>query len=1190
MNGVDLHREVHWLESVSMFPSLSELHLSDCELNSNKTSSLGYANFTSLTFLDLSENNFNQEIPNWLFNLSSLVSLSLLDNQFKGQISESLGQLKYLEYLDVSFNSFHGPIPTSIGNLSSLRYLGLSENQLINGTLPMSLWFLSNLENLNVRGTSLTGTISEVHFTALSKLKDLLISGTSLSFHVNSSWTPPFQLEYLEADSCKMGPKFPAWLQTQKSLFCLDVSRSGIVDTAPNWFWKFASYIEQIHLSNNQISGDLSQVVLNNTIIDLSSNCFSGRLPRLSPNVVVLNIANNSFSGQISPFMCQKMNGRSKLEVVDISINALSGELSDCWMHWSSLTHVSLGSNNLSGKIPNSMGSLVGLKALSLQNNSFYGEIPSSLENCKVLGLINLSDNKFSGIIPRWIFERTTLMVIHLRSNKFNGIIPPQICQLSSLIVLDLADNSLSGSIPKCLNNISAMAAGPNYYIGIPEKIGVMASLESLDLSRNHLSGEIPQSMSNLTFLDDLDLSFNNFSGRIPSSTQLQSLDPLSFFGNPELCGAPLTKNCTKDEETLGPTAVEENREFPEISWFYIGMGSGFIVGFWGVCGALFFKRAWRMISKGVYHTHMFQQLQWHGQRALYSIQSGRNLLAGIVSEVHFTKLSNLKYLEMSWTYLTFNVSSNWIPPFQLQYMKMISCKMGPKFPAWLQTQRSLQSLYISNSGIVDAAPSWLWKWASQIPHVLHLSDNQISGDLSEVLLNNTQVDLSSNCFTGQLPHLSQNVIELRIANNPFPRRISSFLCRKVNGGSKLEVLDLSNNSLSGKLSNCLMYWPSLTHLNLGDNNLSGAIPKCINNFSTMARMDTAVDDNFKVLFDYNYLKYEDLSLVVKGRKSEYDSILGLVRTIDFSKKVGSMETLESLDLSRNHLSGAIPESMTNLSFLDHLDLSYNNLSGITPSSSQLQSFDALSFIGNDELCGAPLTKNCTKKEDFQGVNHIEESREDFELPWFYIGMATGFILSFWGVCGALLFKRTWRHAYFRFLDDTRDKLYVATMLKMNWLCNHLRGHHLGTNDLITRLQLLWHSQRSVLKCVVFGIVLTKVHPFGWQSRLSYKSLSHFLQPPGYPQLQGKASSHSVFPCFVFSPQSSQGHVQQTLGLQREGETSPSNEFQISSNYPASRLSLCSDEENCCGWTGVSCHTLLIELLSSTQRSMPPRF
>ncbi|RVX01895.1 Receptor-like protein 12 [Vitis vinifera] len=602
-------------------------------------------------------------MPNWLFNLSSLAFLSLSENQFKGQIPESLGHFKYLEYLDLSFNSFHGPIPTSIGNLSSLMYLSLYDNRL-NGTLPTSMGRLSNLMGLALGYDSLTGAISEAHFTTLSKLETVQISETSFFFNVKSNWTPPFQLQFLLISSCKIGPKFPAWLQTQKSLSYLDFSRSGIEDTAPNWFWKFDSYIDQIHLSNNRISGDLPQVVLNNTIIDLSSNCFSGRLPRLSPNVVVLNIANNSFSGPISPFMCQKMNGTSQLEVLDISINALSGEISDCWMHWQSLTHINMGSNNLSGKIPNSMGSLVGLKALSLHNNSFYGDVPSSLENCKVLGLINLSDNKFSGIIPRWIFERTTLIIIHLRSNKFMGKIPPQICQLSYLIVLDLADNSLSGSIPKCLNNISAMTGGPdigsdaleadydyesymeslvldikgreaeykeilpyvtmidlssnnlsgsipgeifclsaleflnlsrNHLMGrIPEKIGVMASLESLDLSRNHLSGEIPQSMSNLTFLDDLDLSFNNFSGRIPSSSQLQSFDPLSFFGNPELCGAPLTKNCTKDEATLGPTAVEENREFPEISWFYIGMGSGFIVGFWGVCGALFFKRAWR--------------------------------------------------------------------------------------------------------------------------------------------------------------------------------------------------------------------------------------------------------------------------------------------------------------------------------------------------------------------------------------------------------------------------------------------------------------------------------------------------------------------------------------------------------------------------------------------------------------------
>ena len=667
LGWVDLHREVHWLESMSMIPSLSELILSGCRLDRNMASSLGYANFTSLTVLDLSKNNFNLEIPNWLFNLTSLAILNLSENQFKGQISEFFGQLKYLESLKLGWNSFHGPIPTSIGNLSSLRYLALGRNTLINGTLPTSLGLLSNLENLGAGGTSLTGNISEVHFTTLSKLKALSIYETSLSFHVNSNWTPPFQLEHLEAGSCKMGPKFPAWLKTQKSLSHLFLSSSGIVDTTPNWFWKWATSIQEILLFDNQISGELSQVVLNNTIINLSSNRFSGQLPLLSSNVVVLNIANNSFSGQISPLIYRKMNERSKLEVLDISNNALSGELSDCWIHWPSLTHINLKSNNLSGEIPNSMGSLVALKALSLHNNSLYGDIPSSLQNCKVLGLISLSDNKFSGIIPKWIVERKTLIVIHLRSNKFMGDIPPQICQLSFLRVLDLANNSLSGTIPKCLNNISAMAGGRsgghndvlvadydydtymeslilnikgrdseykkilryvrmidlssnnlsgsipieifslsrlqslnlshNHLTGmISMEIGGMEYLESLDLSKNNLSGEIPQTMANLTFLGDLNLSYNNFSGRIPLGTQIQTFNPLSFIGNAELCGAPLPKNCPEDEEeeTQRPISVGENREFPEIAWFYIGMGSGFFVGLWGVCGCLFFNKAWR--------------------------------------------------------------------------------------------------------------------------------------------------------------------------------------------------------------------------------------------------------------------------------------------------------------------------------------------------------------------------------------------------------------------------------------------------------------------------------------------------------------------------------------------------------------------------------------------------------------------
>uniref|UniRef100_A0A5B6ZVI5 Putative LRR receptor-like serine/threonine-protein kinase GSO2 n=1 Tax=Davidia involucrata TaxID=16924 RepID=A0A5B6ZVI5_DAVIN len=671
MNGVHLHKAAdHWFQAVSMLPSLSELHLSECRLDKMMIPPPpGFVNFTSLAVLDLSANPFGCEIPSWLFNLTSNLSfLDLSEDHLTGQIPDWIGQMKHLEYLSLDINSLYGPIPAPLGNLSSLSGLYLSLNQL-NGTLPESLGLLPNLMYLGIEYNSLTGIISEMNFIKLSKLKALEMSSNSFIFNVNSNWVPPFQLEYISISSCKIGPKFPAWLKTQTSVkLFLFLSGSGISDSIPDWFWNMASHIESIDLSNNQIDGDVSTVLLNSSAIDLSSNCFKGQLPLVSPNVKVLNIANNTFSGSISSFLCRKVNRNNNLEVLDVSSNSLSGELSDCWMYWGSLNHINLGSNNLSGKIPNSMGYLSQLHSLHLHDNSFFGDIPSSLQNCTSLGLIDLGENQLTGVIPSWIGERTTLNALRLKSNKFTGNIPPQICQLSYILVLDLANNSLSGTIPKCLNNISAMTvtdtsnfdpyyealeydydggsymetlwlvtkrrdseyrdilalvriidlssnslSGPipaeisglhalrflnlsrNHLTGkIPDQIGGMTTMESLDLSRNHLSGQIPQSMSNLTFLNYLDLSYNKFSGRIPLSTQLQSFNETSFIGNAQLCGAPLTKNCTEEEQSQGTVPPREDKEESEMFWFYIGLGPGFSVGFWGVCGVLFLKRTWR--------------------------------------------------------------------------------------------------------------------------------------------------------------------------------------------------------------------------------------------------------------------------------------------------------------------------------------------------------------------------------------------------------------------------------------------------------------------------------------------------------------------------------------------------------------------------------------------------------------------
>jgi Leucine-rich repeat (LRR) protein len=293
---------------MSKFPSLSNLDLADCQLD-NLQPSLGFINFTSLRVLDLSRNNFNHEIPNWFSNLSTtLLQLYLANSSLKGEIPESLGKLKHLEGLDLSYNSLNSPI---------LSFLGL-----------------------------------------LTKLTSLDISHTHLFFNVNSNWVPPFQLEYALMSFCKIGPKFPTRLQTQRSLQVLLISNSRISDEAPSWFWNWISNIEILDLSSNHIEGDVSDIVLNSTFLNLRYHHFKGRLPQLSENVQVLNLANNSFSEQISTFLCHTMNRKNKLKVLDASNNLLSGELSQCWRYWQSLIHLNLGRNSLLGKIPYSMGSL----------------------------------------------------------------------------------------------------------------------------------------------------------------------------------------------------------------------------------------------------------------------------------------------------------------------------------------------------------------------------------------------------------------------------------------------------------------------------------------------------------------------------------------------------------------------------------------------------------------------------------------------------------------------------------------------------------------------------------------------------------------------------------------------------------------------------------------------------------------
>ncbi|RDX64508.1 Receptor-like protein 12, partial [Mucuna pruriens] len=610
-----------------------------------------------------------------------------------------------LRHLDLSLNTNLAINSLQwLSRISSLEYLNLRGIDLHKETNWLQLvTMLPSLSLLNMRACQLEDlSLSFLRFLQMNLTQSCLndLSSSSLIGHLPKGLLNLRELESLVLEDNNFDGPIPDWLGKFEHLQDLILGINMFSGSIPINLGNLSSLITLDVVSNrltgvvegNSIDGNLSNVLLNSTFIDLSSNGLKGFLPQLSPNVAVATLSNNSLSGDMSPLLCdhKMLNEKNNLLFLDISINHLSGGLTNCWKNWKSLVAINLGSNNLTGKIPSSMGLLSNLTSLHLHENMLYGEIPPSLQNCHYLMVFNVRNNHLSGNIPNWIPHH--VKALQLRSNHFSGEIPLQICQMSSLIIVDVADNTISGPIPSCLGNITALVFN--------------------NASRHTLSFSFP-----------------------------------SF----------------RDRYYINDDSLE-------------------------------------LVTKG-------QVLEYD-----------KNL--------HFVTL----------------------------------------------------------------------------------------------------IDMSSNNLSGTIPPQMFSLIGL---------------CS----------LNLSHNKLIGKIPN----------------------------------------------------------------------------------EIGNMKNLESLDFSTNQLMGEIPQSLSILSFLGYLNLSFNNLTGKIPSGTQLQGFNALSYIGNPDLCGPPLPKICLQDGKPKGTKPINEDQDKSEfLPLFYIGMESGFLTGFLGVCCAIFLNRKWRHTYFNFLYALRDRLYVMVVINMN--------------------------------------------------------------------------------------------------------------------------------------------------------------
>jgi hypothetical protein len=413
------------------------------------------------------------------------------------------------------------------------------------------------------------------------------------------------------------------------------------------------------------------------------------------------------------------------------------------------------------------------------------------------------------------------------------------------------------------------------------------------------------------------------------------------------------------------------------------------------------------------------------------------NMFTGSLSSFCTSSSLDLTHLDLSSNLLVGKLSDCWEKFQSLQVLNLAKNNLSGKIPNSFGALRQIESIHLNNNNFFG-----------EIPPLTHCSSLAL-------------IDVGDNNLQGILPkwigyHLHQLIV-LRLRGNKFKGNIPTSMCNL----SFLQVLDLS------------------------ENNITGEIPQCFGDIIALSNLKSPRQSFHYISFTQGYMENEVYEigsfndkeiLALKGSNREYGNILGLMATIDLScnhltgeipqsitklvalvglnlsgnnltgfipNNIGHMERLESLDLSRNHLYGKMPSSFTNLTFLSYMNLSFNNLEGKIPLSTQLQSFDPSSFVGNARLCGPPRINLCpddaispTRSHEKQVTNEDEDKLITFG---FYVSLVVGFFVGFWGVCGTLVIKTSWRHAYFLFFKNMNDRIHLTLVVFVNRLKNRFQ-------------------------------------------------------------------------------------------------------------------------------------------------------
>ncbi|KAL2577543.1 hypothetical protein AAZV13_16G141500 [Glycine max] len=827
-----------------------------------------------------------------------------------------------------------------------------------------------HVEMLHLRGQDtqyLRGAINISSLIALQNIEHLDLSYNAFQWsHIPEFMGSFANLRYLNLSYCAFVGSIPSDIGKLTHLLSLDLGNNFFLHGKIPYQLGNLTHLQYLDLSYNDLDGELPYQLGNLSqlrYLDLAGgNSFSGALPFQVGNLPLLHTLGLSGNFDVKYKDAEWLTYLSSLTKLKLSsLNNLSSShhwlqmisklipnlrelrLLDCSLSdtniqslfyspsnfSTALTILDLSSNKLTSSIFQLLSNFsLNLQELYLGDNNIVLSSPLC-PNFPSLVILDLSYNNMTSSVFQGGFnfssklQNLDLGSCGLTDESFLMSSTSSMSYSSSLVYLDLSSNLLKSStifywLFNSTTNLHDLSLYHNMLEGpIPDGFGkVMNSLEVLYLSDNKLQGEIPSFFGNMCALQSLDLSNNKLNGEFSS-----------FFRNSSWCNRHIFKS------------------------LYLS-----------------YNRLTGMLPKSIGLLSELEDLNLAG-----------NSLEGDVTESHLSNFSKLKNLYLSESSLSLKFVPSWVPPFQLQYLRIRSCKLGPTFPSWLKTQSSLYELDISDNGINDSVPDLFWNNLQNMI-LLNMSHNYIIGAIPNISLNLPKrpfILLNSNQFEGKIPSFLLQASGLMLSENNFSD-LFSFLCDQSTAAN-FAILDVSHNQIKGQLPDCWKSVKQLLFLDLSYNKLSGKIPMSmgalVNMEALVLRNNSLMGELPSSLKNCSSLFMLDLSEnMLSGRIPSW---------------IGeSMHQLIILNMRGNHLSGNLPIHLCYLNRIQLLDLSRNNLSrGIPTCLKNLTAMSEQSINSSDTL--SHIYWNNKTYFEIYGVYSFGVYTLD--ITWMWKGVQRGF-------------------------------------------------------------------------------------------------------------------------------------------------------------------------------------------------------